>query len=143
MAGAGDELLVPREDAFLQVEVVLQSDADVASEEDRVRRHGQLHPRHARDDVRRPGRKGVPHVDEVLDRRGDSAVHAHHELEMARLFHEARLAEIAAPSCSRWYAASAISSGVTGTWGVSFFLGAGPVRATVTTSFSMASSLPA
>src|SRR2546426_6557185 len=46
---------------------------------------------------------------------------------------------IEAPSCSQRYAVSAISSGVTGTCGVSFFRGTEPVGATVTMSFSAAS----
>src|SRR6266705_1936267 len=44
---------------------------------------------------------------------------------------------IAAPSCSHRSAVSAISSGVTGTWGVSFFRGTDPVGATVMMSLSM------
>src|SRR5881409_921076 len=47
---------------------------------------------------------------------------------------------IAAPSCSHRYAVSAISSGVTGTWGVSFFRGTEPVGATVMMSLSMPSA---
>jgi len=46
---------------------------------------------------------------------------------------------IEAPSCSQRYAVSAISSGVTGTCGVSFFRGTEPVGATVMMSFSAAS----
>src|SRR5438128_3005458 len=46
---------------------------------------------------------------------------------------------IEAPSCSQRYAVSAISSGVTGTCGVSFFRGTEPVGATVMISFSAAS----
>src|SRR3989475_269616 len=47
---------------------------------------------------------------------------------------------IAAPSCSHRYAVSAISSGVTGTCGVSFFRGTEPVGATVMMSLSMPSA---
>src|SRR2546430_142849 len=47
---------------------------------------------------------------------------------------------IPAPSCSHRYAVSAISSGVTGTWGVSFFRGTEPVGATVMMSLSMPSA---
>src|SRR6266571_8178392 len=50
---------------------------------------------------------------------------------------------IAAPSCSHRYAVSAISSGVTGTCGVSFFLGTDPVGATVMMSLSMPQPVPA
>src|SRR2546428_14008153 len=46
---------------------------------------------------------------------------------------------IEAPSCSQRYAVSAISSGVTGTCGVSLFRGTEPVGATVMMSFSAAS----
>src|SRR3989304_1629328 len=45
---------------------------------------------------------------------------------------------IAAPSCSQQYAVSAISSGVTGTCGVSFLRGTEPVGATVMISLSRA-----
>src|SRR6266566_9681316 len=44
---------------------------------------------------------------------------------------------IDAPTCSHRYAVSAISSGVTGTCGESFFRGTEPVGATVMTSFSI------
>src|SRR5437870_13545654 len=47
---------------------------------------------------------------------------------------------IAAPSCPHRYAVRAISSGVTGTCGVSFFRGTEPVGATVMMSFSMPSA---
>src|SRR5207245_2249009 len=47
---------------------------------------------------------------------------------------------IAAPSCSDKYAVSAISSGVTGTWGVSFFRGTEPGGAAVMVSLSMPSA---
>src|SRR2546427_6593622 len=47
---------------------------------------------------------------------------------------------IAAPSCSHRYAVSAISSGVTGTCGVSLFRGTEPVGATVMMSLSMPSA---
>ncbi len=82
---------VPCEDSLLQIEVVLKSDPHVSAQEDRHRRHGELHPRHARDDVGRGRRQLVPHVEEIVGRCRDAAVDAHHELEVGGFLHDARV----------------------------------------------------
>src|SRR5213592_2205793 len=82
MAGPGHQLFVAREDALLEEQIVLEADAHVAPREDREGRHGKLRARHARDDVGRGWRQLVPHVEQILQRRGDPTVDAHHELEV-------------------------------------------------------------
>jgi len=76
------------EDSFLQKEVVLESDPHMSAQEDRHRRHRELHARHPRDDVGRGRRELVAHVKEVV-RRGGTPPSRPSRAESAPVPHEA------------------------------------------------------